>query len=435
MPGDKRHRLSENEARKVFIRAGLEPLEPFVNTRQKWKSSCSRCGSIVNPRYSAIQQGQKGCRACFADSQRLSSIDVAATLKAEYLIIRSKYVNSKLPIEVMCIKCGTEFTTQMNRLRNRKDQCPNCFGRQTYKKGNRKIHVNLDEINEFLRIKNLRPIEPFPGVTRRWKCVHEKCGKEVSILLKGLRSSNGDGCKYCVRNRKLNGDQAISFMRTAGFEPLTDYKNVEQPWKSKCMVCLRIVSPRLADVKKGKKCGYCAKRKVDPREAIKIMKAQNLKPLEPYPGNKKGWKSLHVKCGNIVYPRFNSIQQDQGGCKFCMKTFKYDKPSYLYLIWHQELTAIKVGIGNYGNKKDRLKSHLANGWVEYRIYDFSDGRSAEKCETEVLKWIRKDRGLAKYLSPEFMPQGGHSETVDGSEISLGEVENQINLVMKQLRLF
>lgn len=435
MPGDKRHRLSENEARRTFERAGLEPLEPFVDTRQKWKSKCMRCGSLVSPRYSAIQQGQKGCRACFADSQRLKSADIEETLKSEGLILDSNYINSKVHIDVRCIKCGTKFTTQMNRLRGRKNQCPNCFGRRTFQKGTRKIVVNLEEINQLLLLKHLKPIEPFPGVTKRWKCIHEKCGREVSILLKGLRNTAGDGCKYCVRNRKLGAEDAIFLMRSAGFEPLTEYRNVERPWKSKCFKCGRVVMPRLADVRKGKKCGYCAKRRVDPKEAIRVMKAQQLKPLEPYPGNKKGWKCVHTKCGNVVYPRFNSIQQNQGGCKFCMKTFKYEKPSYLYLIWHQELMAIKVGIGNYGSKKDRLKSHINNGWIEYRVFDFSDGRTAEKCETEVLKWLRKERGLSKFLSAEFMPQGGHSETVDGSEISLGEIENHVSIVIKKHHLF
>jgi len=435
MPADKRHRLSENEARKVFIKAGLKPLEPFVDTRHKWKSVCTRCGAIVNPRYSAIQQGQKGCRACFVESQRLKKTDVNAILKLENLILESEYINSKLPIQVRCIHCETQFTTQMSRIRSMKNQCPNCFDRKIYQEGTRKAIVNLDEINAFLSTKNLVPIESFPGVSKRWKCLHQKCGKEVSILLKGLRKTNGDGCRHCVRNRKLTSEEAIQLMQSVGFEPLTEYKNVEEPWKSKCTTCGHEVAPRLKDVKKGKKCGYCARRKVDPKEAIKVMKAQNLKPLEPYPGNKRGWKCLHTKCGNIVYPRFNSIQQEQGGCKFCMKTFKYDKPSYLYLIWHEQLKAIKVGIGNYESKKDRLKSHIANGWTEYRIYSFVDGRSAEKCETETLKWIRKDKGLAKYLTAEFMPQGGHSETVDGSEISLGEIDSQITFIMKEWHLF
>ena len=54
----------------------------------------------------------------------------------------------------------------------------------------------------------------------------------------------------------------------------------------------------------------------------------------------------------------------------------------------------------------------------YRIRNLKNGRAAEEIETQVLRWIRKNKRLPVHLSSKLMPQGGHSETVSASEIAL-----------------
>ena len=44
--------------------------------------------------------------------------------------------------------------------------------------------------------------------------------------------------------------------------------------------------------------------------------------------------------------------------------------------------------------------------------------AAYEIEQAVLTWLRDDLGLPQYLLPEQMPQRGHTETVDASEIDL-----------------
>ena len=39
-------------------------------------------------------------------------------------------------------------------------------------------------------------------------------------------------------------------------------------------------------------------------------------------------------------------------------------------------------------------------------------------EQLVLDWLRQEMGLSQYLLASQMPQGGHTETVDASEIDL-----------------
>jgi hypothetical protein len=57
--------------------------------------------------------------------------------------------------------------------------------------------------------------------------------------------------------------------------------------------------------------------KISNKEASKKMLEKKLKPLEEYPGRAKPWRCKCLKCGNIVTPRFSSIQSGQGGCRYC----------------------------------------------------------------------------------------------------------------------
>lgn len=50
---------------------------------------------------------------------------------------------------------------------------------------------------------------------------------------------------------------------------------------------------------------------------MQTMKKAKLKPLEPYKTALTKWKCLHIPCGNVVYPKYNWIQQGQGGCGTC----------------------------------------------------------------------------------------------------------------------
>lgn len=55
----------------------------------------------------------------------------------------------------------------------------------------------------------------------------------------------------------------------------------------------------------------------DLAEIMRLMKKAKLKPLEPYKTALTKWKCLHIPCGNVVYPKYNAIQQGQGGCSTC----------------------------------------------------------------------------------------------------------------------
>jgi hypothetical protein len=142
-----------------------------------------------------------------------------------------------------------------------------------------------------------------------------------------------------------------------------------------------------------------------------------------------------LKCGNIVFPRFQTIQQRKGGgCSTCaVRGITLTEPAYFYVIKHDRMGALKVGIGNPSSVPDRIKSYLNKDWILLRKYDFPTGIKAERLESKVLKWIRKDLGLQPYLSRQVL-RNGHTETADLNEIDLSNLYERIdNLIAKGLR--
>lgn len=58
-------------------------------------------------------------------------------------------------------------------------------------------------------------------------------------------------------------------------------------------------------------------KKNDPSLVKEAMLKANLEPLEPYQSALAKWKCKCLECGEIVYTKYNRIQQGIGGCKPC----------------------------------------------------------------------------------------------------------------------
>jgi hypothetical protein len=165
------------------------------------------------------------------------------------------------------------------------------------------------------------------------------------------------------------------------------------------------------------------------------MLESNLEPLEPYIDGKKKWKSKCLKCGQIVYPKYNGIQSGRGGCTSCApRGMDLNASSYLYLITNSHLNAHKVGIANVKDKKhtDRLHKFKLKGWDVQRVWNMETGYLALHAESRIFKILRSDMGLPIYLSKEEMPEtGGETETVGADAIGLLELEKIINSVINE----
>lgn len=236
--------------------------------------------------------------------------------------------------------------------------------------------------------------------------------------------------------------EALLLFMEAGLMPQEPYKNVSQKWQSICMTCGTVVSPRIADVKRGHGgCVPCGKKKDhkkrfpnQEKNALKTAKKAKLEPLEPYVNAVSKWKCKCLKCGEIVTPTYHNLKQGNGGCIYCQKAaFKLDKPAYLYFIHHRQMQSFKIGIGNRDSVNDRLKSFIKVGWVVLEQHDFKLGKDALRIEKEIFKWLRKDLNIPVFLSNEQFSHGGSSETFSDIAISVLEVNNKLQQLIKGYR--
>ena len=60
------------------------------------------------------------------------------------------------------------------------------------------VKMDEKEAKAIMLASNLKPLEPYPGGAKPWKCKCLKCGKTVTPRLKLIKNGVG-GCKYCGR--------------------------------------------------------------------------------------------------------------------------------------------------------------------------------------------------------------------------------------------
>ena len=175
---------------------------------------------------------------------------------------------------------------------------------------------------EIMRDAGYEPLEPYQSLKHKWRCTHRNCGREVTPTLGQILRGQG-GCKFCARVY-VDPAAAVEVMRHAGYEPLEPYVNSSHRWRCRCVQCGRETFPRYDEARIGSRCVYCARKKLDPTDAVKLMKDAGFEPLEAYPGLMDPWECRH-SCGRIVRPRYAHIQQGRRGCEYCSRQSMADQ--------------------------------------------------------------------------------------------------------------
>lgn len=424
-------KLDPQVAEKIMLHGGWKPLEPYKNALNPWKSECIRCGLIATPTFANVQNGS-GCTKCKntekIDPKKLTEEQAGQIMLDAGLKPLVPYKNTKEPWQSLCLKCGKVTYPVLGNVKNTKISCVYCSGHK----------VDPSDATRVMKKAKLEPLEPFKNGYAKWKCRCMKCSAIVKPTYASINQGQG-GCRPCGvkeggKKNKLSETEAKKVMLEAKLKPLEKYVKSDAPWKCRCLVCLKIVYPTHSNINSGHTgCLYCAGQKVDEQDAIALMRKNGLEPLEPYIDSKKPWKSLHIKCGNIVFPPYNTIQNRGGGCSTCADYgLTYSTPAYLYIMHHEEYQSIKIGISNNDATPNRVRSHENRGWKLYKVFNFATGQIAEDIENEVLNWLRSDKGIGIHLTKDMMKQGGYSETIDANEITLLEIDQYLNAAIKGL---
>ncbi len=179
-----------------------------------------------------------------------------------------------------------------------------------------------------MREAGLEPLEAYPGAQKRWACKCLVCGASVHPALSSIKSGQG-GCKACAtkngsQKRRMSTEEASLVMFEHGFRPLEDYPGSQKKWLCECLTCgneIFVLRNTVATIGTG--CKHCwANRRgqalrVSELEAVAVMQAAGLKPLEPYKRSGDPWRCIHLACGREVSPSYNTVQQGGGGCQQC----------------------------------------------------------------------------------------------------------------------
>ena len=302
-------KISESEAIQIMRDGGLEPIVPYKSNSTPWLSKCLLCGSEVSPSLKSISNRnseRKGCRYC-APNAPIDAKMAVALMTAASLEPLEKFSSSASKWKCKCLRCESIVYPSYSSIKGGQGGCRKCAG----------LIVNPDEAESLFIVNDLQPLVPYPGAGKPWKSIHTVCGKEVSPSYSNIRNGHS-GCKYCVGNI-VDEEKARKVFIASGLLPLEPYRNALATWKSIHQECGKTVTPKYNTVQQGGSgCKYCAgNMPINELVAIELFQANDLEPLEKFPGANTRWKSKHLKCGKIVFPRYATIQQGHGGCVFC----------------------------------------------------------------------------------------------------------------------
>ena len=100
----------------------------------------------------------------------------------------------------------------------------------------------------------------------------------------------------------------------------------------------------------------------------------------------------------------------------------------LYIIYHPQYNAIKVGIGDIAGK--RFKAHKTKGWELVAYWYFQNRAGARRVESIVVNTLRDKYG--HFLNKDNMPYGGYTETFNAKKISKKKIIGLVNRAIKGL---
>lgn len=118
----------------------------------------------------------------------------------------------------------------------------------------------------------------------------------------------------------MHPELAVLVMRAARLEPLVPYPGTKAPWLCRCLTCGAEVTPRYNNVDQGNGgCNRCSGHIIDQAEAVATLRQHDLDPLEAYPGCQTPWKVRCLKCNRETTKRWNDVKSGIPGCKYCAK--------------------------------------------------------------------------------------------------------------------
>lgn len=334
-----KRKMSHEDAARVMLSAGLEPLEPYPGNQKKWLCHCTRCGNNVQVRRNTVASTGTGCRQCWEarrGTTRLVPEETAlAVMRAAGLEPQEPYVRSGTPWKSIHLACGREVSPTYNSVQQGGGGCRACG----YLKTAAAIRLDEELALEIMRSAGLEPLESYPGSKSQWRCIHLECGLEVNPTFSDVRAGDG-GCLRCGARRRgeasrLDPEEARRFMLANGLDPQEPYELSNKPWACIHLECGSLVHPTYSSIKNGQRgCRKCADKLTGLRSsythefAVEQALSRGYEPLGPYPGAMKPWQCTHLPCGREVTATLNTLMSGKGCCMPCGAASRAEKNRY-----------------------------------------------------------------------------------------------------------
>ena len=169
--------------------------------------------------------------------------------------------------------------------------------------------------------------------------------------------------------------------------------------------------------------------RLDPQTAADRMNAAQWEPQVPYPGSiEKPWKSKCTICSEIGQPRLHNVSPEARACDTCaQRGIDLSLPGFIYIVTHDGLSALKVGIGT---STTRLTQHDSLGWRTHRSWKVNRTEVAWVHEQQIIAWLR-DAGIPPAVGRGDMKYRGYTETASTTLVSLSRVTAAIDALMEK----
>ena len=328
-------KFSHDKAAGILRKAGYEPIDRYVNALTKWKSIHVKCGSLVSPTLNQIQNGQGGCLTCGHKEtglkKRHKSFTVEKKLESKGFELLGEYTGAKVKMAVRCLKCGSKFDGTWGVISRKTGRgCLTCARRDAADR----YRMETSEVRSRLADAQMELVGTYKSSNVPVECLCLQCGKVRRVRMSSLH--RGGGCKPCgMQNagklRRTQESVAIEIMRTVGkVEPLEPYRGQNSVWKSCCLVCQKVVYPRLSSVKgrDGLGCNTCsnkargAARRIGQDVIYELLIKEGFMPLDTvkFIDTNSEIKCTHT-CGAIVRTSYRKILTNRnagnGSCRPC----------------------------------------------------------------------------------------------------------------------
>lgn len=373
------------------------------------------------------------CGKHYARQRRLGTTELSAnartrltTEQARPVMIANGFMplgeypgNARTGWTSICLapECGKTTSPTYDNIRRRGHTCKWCS----------RTAIDPDEAAAIMRAAGLEPLVPYPGRNSiPWACRCQACHDVVTPCYSSI-ATNGAGCNTCG-NRKISEAKrtpasiAEALMRAAGLEPLEPFVDSKTPWMCKCLApeCGKEVWPTLTRVKSGAQCGYCRGNRIDEVDAVAVMVAHGLQPLEPYVASGHPWLCRCLTCGFTRHVYYDNVKQGIGICPSCANFgIDYSAPGSLYVVTDHEL--VKVGIANDHRLAARLSEHRRQGLSKV-VYTqaFATALAAKRVEDAWKRFVKSRRVDGQWEVPasRLAQSKGHTETAKVSDESI-----------------